>query len=273
MKKIEFMLRCLIALFIVVLCYARLIEPNLLMTKNITLNTGGITPKYKVAFFTDTHFGKYYDEENIERIVENINEQDVDLIIFGGDFFDDYSRDKEQLDINYLQNQLSKLTASYGKFAVLGNHDFGGNAYRVSYDLLSNSGFNVLNNENCYIDELDTRIIGFEDAIWGTVNNEFYNIKSTDFNILVSHEPDIVDRITMKNSGVMFSGHTHGGQIFVPFLNQYVLPPLGEIYPKGVYNDVSINKNVSLFVSKGIGTTILPFRFMNVPEVCIITIE
>ncbi len=272
MKKTKKFIKIIFILAFLILFYAYFIEPNLLITKNVTVIKSADldVPNYKIAFFSDTHFGKFYDEKNMERIVDIINENEVDLVIFGGDFFDEYSRDKDDLDVEYLGEQLSRIESTYGKYAVSGNHDFGGRAYRVFYDLFSNNGFNVLNNENVFIDELNTRIIGFDDYFYGNTNFDYFSIKSTDFNILVSHEPDIIDYINMQNSGIMLSGHTHGGQIYIPFLYNIALPNMGKIYVQGVYDNVSINENVSLFVSKGIGTTILPLRFLNVPEVCII---
>ncbi len=258
-------------ILIIFLVYSIIIEPNLLMVKKITLKNEYCKESYKIAFFSDTHFGKFYSQKNMERIVKIINENDVDIVIFGGDFFDDYSRDKEKLDLEYLSDNLNKINSKYGKYAIYGNHDFGGRAERVFFDLFNQSGFDVLTNQNIYIDELKTRIIGFEDVIFGDINTDFYNIKSTDFNILLSHEPDIINVINMQNSGIMFSGHTHGGQVYTPFIK--LLPPYGKDYIKGIYNNVSENENISLFVSSGIGTTFIPTRFLNIPEVCIITLE
>lgn len=248
-------------------------ENRSLNIKKINVNVEKSVPNYKIAFFSDTHFGKSYSEKNIEKIVKKINNENVDVIIFGGDFFDNYDRDKEKLDVDFLYENLSKLNSKYGKYAVYGNHDFGGKADRVFYDLLSNSGFNILMNENIYINDLNTRLIGFEDKIWGKTKKEYYNIKSTDFNIILSHEPDIIDMIFSENYGIMLSGHTHGGQIYIPYIVNHVLPKYGEKYIKGMYNNVSKNNNMSLFVSSGIGNTGIPFRFFNKPEICIIEMK
>ncbi len=260
MKKIKIVI-LLIAIIIIYL----FVSTNLIIKKNIYIKAD-LDKSYKIAFFTDTHIGNKYDERKIKRLVRIINDSDVDIVIFGGDFFDNYSKDKGDLSIETLENELSKINAKYGKFAVYGNHDFGGGATRVYYDLLSQSGFRVLKNQNIYIDELNTRIIGFEDNIFGKVNPEFYNIKSKDFNILISHEPEVINMINMENYGIMLSGHTHGGQINNPLKKQ-------KEYLKGVYENKSINGNMTLIVSKGIGTTKMPIRIFSQPEICFINVN
>ncbi len=260
MKKSRFFVILIAVLWLFIYSSTNIIVKNEIHIK------ADVTESYKIAFFTDTHYGKSYNEKNIKKIVALINESNVDIVIFGGDFFDNYNRDKSKIDVELLGNELSKIKAKYGKYAVYGNHDFGGKATRVYFDLMSNSGFTVLKNQNKYIKELDTRLIGFEDSIFGEVNLEYYNIKSTDFNILISHEPEIIDMINMKNYGIMLSGHTHGGQIN----NPYNVPTK---YLKGIYNNSSINNNISLIVSKGIGVTKIPIRVFSQPEICIIYIN
>lgn len=266
-------LKMIVLISLVLVCYALFIEKNIIQTKKITIKVNDTIPEYKIAFFSDTHFGKYYNQKNIKRIVKKINEQNVDVVIFGGDFFDNYNEDQQLLDINYIIDNLSKINAKYGKFAVYGNHDFGGGARIIYDDIMNLSGFHVLANESIFIDELNTRIIGFEDAIFGQVVYDYYNIKSKNFNIIVSHEPDIIDVINMENDGIMLSGHTHGGQIYIPFITNKILPPFGKKYKKGIYENMSINQNVLLYVSKGLGTTFIPIRFLNPPEICILSLK
>ncbi len=129
---------------------------------------------------------------------------------------------------------------------------------------MSNCGFTVLKNENIYLDNYNTRIIGFEDNIFGKVDKDYYKIKSTDFNIILSHEPIIADSIDNKKYGIMLSGHTHGGQIYNPFSKTH--------YLKGLYENVSVNQNITLFITNGVGNSI-PLRFLARPEVVIIHIN
>lgn len=71
----------------------------------------------------------------------------------------------------------------------------------------------------------------------------------------------------------MLSGHSHGGQVTLPFLTQYSLPTGATKYIKGHYPDCGVSENLSLYVSKGIGMTVLPFRFLNPPEIMVLQIR
>ena len=221
----------------------------------------------KVVFFSDTHFGKFYAQDKIEAIVDKINAQNPDLVLFGGDFLDNYARDKSELNLEYFAEQLAKIQSAYGKYAVFGNHDYGGGAVRIFEELMNKGGFKVLDNESEWIEGLGLRLIGYDDYLMGDTAQSLYQVKSEEFNLILSHEPDIADQIAMKNKGFMIAGHSHGGQVTLPFITKKVLPPGATTYVKGQYNGIGVNKNITLFVSKGIGTTVRPYRFLNIPEI------
>lgn len=109
--------------------------------KEITVETEMDIEKCRIVFFTDTHFGALYDEKHLKRIVQMINGLDADIIVFGGDLFDNFARDKEILDMEYLQKELSRIEGKIGKYAVFGNHDYGGGAIRIYEDFMNNCGF------------------------------------------------------------------------------------------------------------------------------------
>lgn len=275
MKK-AFKIRFIIYLLVIfTLFYARFVEPLRLVVNEVKVSATENVPKTKVVVFSDTHFGKLYKDENILKIVKTINEQDADIVIFTGDFFDNLARDKDILNLDLLWDNMGKINAKYGKFAIYGNHDIGGGSYNEYKDKMKDAGFKLMNNENVFIDDLNIRVIGFDDALLGSTNKELYNIKSTDFNIILSHEPDVSDLITtdIENKSLMVSGHTHGGQVYIPYLTKYFLPPMGEKYIRGLYENVGVNENLSLFVTRGIGVTFFPFRFLSVPEVSVITLN
>lgn len=251
--------------------YSRYIEPNLLVAKTVKIEKSGNTKQGRVVFFSDTHFGQLYDQKKIEEVVAKINEQEPDLVLFGGDFLDNFSRDRFLLDLNYLSKQLSNIQASYGKYAVFGNHDYGGGAVRVYEEVMNAGGFTVLDNESEWIEGLGLRLVGYDDYLMGDTDQTLYQLKSEEFNLILSHEPDIVDWISTKNESFMIAGHSHGGQVSLPFLTRKILPPGAMTYIKGVYEGVGLNKNINLYVSKGIGVTVQPYRLFNIPEV--VTLE
>jgi len=87
--------------------------------------------------------------------------------------------------------------------------------------------------------------------------------------ILLGHEPDYADIVARHAVDLMLSGHTHGGQIRIPFMRPHFLPQLGEKYVEGLF---SIGP-MQLYVNRGIGTVALPFRFNCPPEVTLITLK
>lgn len=259
----------LLLFIILIVCYSRYIEPERLVVKEITVETEMDIEKCRIVFFTDTHFGALYDEKHIERIVEMINEWDADIVIFGGDLLDNYARDKEILDMEYLQEELSGIEAKVGKYAVFGNHDYGGGAIRIYEDFMNNCGFHVLNDEIVFLEEFNIEIIGFDDYLLGQTEADFYHIQSEYFHLIAMHEPITSKFIESTGENFILSGHTHGGQVSVPFFTKKLLPNGSDQFVKGFYsmNGTETDTATQVYVSSGIGLTKYPFRFFNIPEI------
>lgn len=263
--------RLLLLIFIPFLIagYARFIEPYMLVMKNVNVDIRMEVPDCTVVFFSDTHFGKNYSQRNIERIVDRINRSNPDVVIFGGDFLDNYARDRKSLDLDYIQSELQRIQSSYGKFAIWGNHDYGGGAVRVYHDLMTGGGFRVLENESVLVEALNMRVFGYDDYLLGETDLSLYRIKSQQFNLIAAHEPVVADFIENTGENLFLAGHTHGGQIGVPLIRKKVTPRGSGSYVKGLYSQKEIGTETSMqmYVSSGIGTAIYPVRFLNVPEI------
>lgn len=268
-KKIKLLFILLLLFAILIVCYSIYIEPERLVVKEITVETNMDIETCRIVFFTDTHFGALYDEKHIERIVEMINGRDADIVIFGGDLFDNYARDKEILDMEYLQGQLNRIEAKTGKHAVFGNHDYGGGAVRIYENFMNNCGFYVLDDEPVFLEKFNIEIIGFDDYLLGQTEEDFYHIQSDKFHLIVTHEPVISKLIEGSDENLILSGHTHGGQVSVPFFTKRLLPNGSDQFIKGFYGtqDIGSESFAQMYVSSGIGLTKYPFRFFNVPEI------
>ena len=268
-KKIKYLFVSILMLMVFIMCYSRYMEPERLVVKEITVETDMDIENCRVVFFTDTHFGELYDEKHIERIVEMINEREADIVIFGGDLLDNYARDREILDLEYLQTELSRIEAKTGKYAVFGNHDYGGGAVRIYADFMNGCGFHVLDDETVFLEEFNMEINGFDDYLLGQTEEDFYHIQSDYFHLIATHEP-VISRL-MEGSGESFilSGHTHGGQVSVPYFTKKLLPNGSDRFIKGLYDtqDIGADTFARMYVSSGIGMTKYPFRFLNVPEI------
>lgn len=261
--------------FALVIGYAHFIEPNLLTVKSFRLEAEKAIEPCTVLFFTDTHFGKYYDVSHVTKIVEKINQENPDVVVFGGDLLDNYARDRGDMDLEYLKEELKKVEAKIGKYAVWGNHDYGGGAVRIYEEFMTSCGFQILDNESVVLENYGIRLIGYDDYLMGWTDPSLYQIESELFNVIIAHEPIVSRFIESESENFMLSGHTHGGQVNIPFVTAKLLPEGSEQFRKGFYTKEEIDTDVSLkmYTSSGIGMTRYPFRFLNIPEIIKINLE
>ena len=272
MKKVlKFLLFLTIIIFFIYV-YARFIEPY-----SIAIKTPKITSQYisnelssiKIVQFSDTHISDYFTIKDLMKTVKKINSLNPDIVLFTGDLIDNYSESTiESKEISYV---LSLIDAEQGKYSVYGNHDYGGGATRVYKEIMDDAGFNLLINDSVYLEEYNLTITGLDDALFGNpdVDNITNLTNEKAYNILLCHEPDIIDYIVDYNFDLTISGHSHGEQINLPFMDNLVLPPLAKTYVKGLY-ELDTNRNGKIYVNKGIGTSKVPFRFLAQPEITLI---
>ncbi|NFI55039.1 metallophosphoesterase [Clostridium botulinum] len=260
-----------------IFAYSIYVEPNLLSVKNIEINNSSNIKNedtIKIAQISDIHLGEYYTIDKLEKLVNKVNSQNVDIIVFTGDLFDNVSKFEDTSKVTPI---LKKLNAKIGKYAIYGNHDYGGGAKNIYKNVMEDSGFKILVNDQANV-KLDSgktiSILGLDDALLGNpdVEKTARNIKESNYNLVLLHEPDLSDKFVSYNIDLILAGHSHGGQVKIPFLGEIVTPPLAEKYKDGLYN-LNTQRNTQLYVNSGIGNTKMPFRFMNVPEVSIFEIK
>jgi len=251
--------------------YARYIEPNLLMVNREKLESSNLQTPLKIVFFGDTHLGEFNDNDQLDHIVTKINAEKPDLVIFTGDLIG--STGDFTVNPEAIAQSLAKIQATYGKVAVMGNHEY---ALLDEYnytDLMNAGGFTVLVDDWLDISELNVRLLGLDDVYRGNPDaNLTDEALDGSYNILITHEPDIVDKMASDQVQLVLAGHTHGGQISLPYLTEKILPTNGKKYVKGLYTIGSAGQT-KLFVTKGTGMTKLPFRFMNLPEIVAIEVS
>lgn len=218
----------------------------------------------KTVFFSDLHLGKHYSPSHLSTIVDTINQQNPQLVLFGGDFFAKLPRDICILDFDWLQQQLSRIQAPLGKFAVLGNHDVRYHSKPFFYSLFEKSGFTVLWDSITEISP-KIKICGLSPYSNGEILRE---LPQDGFHICLCHMPDKARYLSLQNCNIMLSGHSHNGQIRLPILTKQILPPGGKMYPYGIYRPQN-NCDCTLFVSRGIGTSGPAMRFASCPELVV----
>lgn len=253
--------------------YAFYVEPNRLVVRNISVDYGvsDFTEQVKIVQFSDTHLGDGYSLKQLERAVDKINEQNGDFVIFTGDLMDkafSYTEQDEAVEI------LSKIEAKVNKIAVWGNHDIGGGGIRIYGQMMENAGFILLKNESIRVpirNENDIVFTGLDDGMLGEPDENAVpeRKRKGDFHVLVSHEPDIATRIDTKKVDLTLSGHSHGGQIKLPFIGPLVKVPLAKIYTHGMYQ----LDNGKLYVNTGLGTTKINVRLFNPPVITVLELD
>lgn len=161
-------------------------------------------------FFTDTHFGEDKPVDSAKQLAERINRLEPDLVIFGGDLLDNYARDREQMDLELLREQLSGINAPDGKYAVWGNHDWGGGAARIYQEFMESCGFQVLKNESLLLEKYQIQILGYDDYLTGDLEGQLPYFAEGMFPLLVAHEPYTAELLfDLPEQVLMLSGHTH----------------------------------------------------------------
>jgi len=254
--------------------YARDIETRMLKITEHTIEHSLIPVGFdgcKIVQFSDTHLGFQYNLNQLEKLITKIDAYSPDIIFFTGDLMDAPNQYEHQSKIPPL---LSSLKAPLGKFCVYGNHDHGGYGSDIFQSIMSQSGFTILQNDNRSVKLLDGSliyIIGLDDAMLGKPNFEqaLENIPDYSYKILLSHAPDLADQALFYGIELQLSGHSHGGQIKIPFFGALVTPPFAEKYTEGFYEIKNHSQKLTLYVNRGIGTTRLPFRFLSHPELTV----
>jgi predicted MPP superfamily phosphohydrolase len=257
--------------------YANRIEPSLLTVTQQQMKHPFIPKSFdgvKIIQFSDTHLGFQYNLNQFKKLVKKINDLKPDIIIFTGDLMDEPNKFAE---INKLTTLLEVLHAPLGKYCIFGNHDHGGFGSNIYRSIMETANFTVLLNESTPIKLMDRNsiyLLGVDDAMLG--NPDFSltlkNVPDNKFTILLSHAPDLADTAVNYPIHWQISGHSHGGQVKLPFIGPLVTPPFGQIYSEGLYS-VGLNNPLTLYVNRGIGTTRLPFRFMAKPELTVFTLR
>lgn len=231
------------------------IEPNLLVVKHYKSDSFNT----RIVFASDFHISKS-DKKRLERVVNLINAQKPDLVLFGGDFIKGHDG-KNTLPIEKQAEILSRINAPV--VTVLGNHDGWYNKEKVA-QCLSNIGFTVLLNSNTKIGEL--YVAGVEDLQTSIPNIQQALSETNSPRILLTHSPDIYYDVK-ENVDLILAGHTHGGQVYIPLIGAPIIPSkYGSKFAKRVIKETQ-NK---MIITKGIGTSILPLRFCSVPEIVVI---
>jgi predicted MPP superfamily phosphohydrolase len=225
---------------------------------------------YRIVQFGDLHLDDWSKPERLHRIVERVNEQQPDLVAITGDFA---SYSAKEFDAERLVEALRGLRARDGCVAILGNHDYLTDVKLVRR-CMRDGGITELINSVRTLRRGDAalHVAGIDDVMEGKSRLDLvlWELPEDGAAILLAHEPDFADVSSATGRfDLQLSGHSHGGQVAVPFLRRLVLPPFSQRYTRGLY-DV---RGMIQYTNRGIGFVHARLRFLCRPEITALTLR
>ncbi len=268
--KLIFLAILLLFSFITIILYSRYIGTSGLVIKEYPIKNNKIASHFhglKIVHLSDIHYNKVINSSRLEQIITKINQLEPDIIFLTGDLLDQETNEEDQLS-----NLLMTMNASLGKYMIEGNHDQDSKNWKK---IAENGGFIILENEIELIYHQGTEPI----VLFGMSSNydvnsasekyktfeNFLNINPNYrdlYKILLLHEPDYIEQFDYQKFDLILAGHSHGGQVKIPFLRPLFLPKGSKKY----YNEYYQLETTDLYVSSGIGNSILNLRLFNRPS-------
>ena len=245
-----------------------LAEANTLTVEKISIRLKRLPKKLEgfcLVHLSDIHHSPFTDLEHISRAVEISNQLKPDMFVLTGDYV---SHESEY--IAPMAKVLGKLKSEFGTFACLGNHDHWTDARLVTDSLrgenikvLINEGFRfTARNGSFWLCGVDDYMVGQTDlpsALRGSFPDEM--------KILLAHNPKILYRAARARVDLMLSGHTHGGQVKLRDDEKRILPR------RKLKNGLYRRKETQIYITRGIGTVVLPVRYGCPPEISLIELK
>ena len=248
-------------------------EPSSLRVREYELRLAGGIGDLHVAALADLHIGSpYHGLENLERIVDRTNRSNPDLIVLLGDYVIHGVAGGKFVAPEELSPLLGKLEAPLGVWAVLGNHDWWLGVQRVR-SAMETSGIRVLENQAVRIRWRSSHfwLLGIGDitVVQHDVEAALSTVTGNAPLLAITHNPDVFPEIPGRVI-LTIAGHTHGGQVCVPLLGRPIVPShYGQRYALG---HVTENGH-HIFITTGLGASILPVRFLTPPEITILNLS
>jgi uncharacterized protein len=247
--------------------WARFVEPQMIRVQETVLSGTGIDAR--IILISDIHLGIYKDSGFLDRVVRRINALPADAVVIAGDFT--YEPDPGSL--HALFSPLSRIRQPV--YAVLGNHDQQAPGPDIDIALrkaLADNGVEIIEGRVVAVGD-GYRLAGLGDRWAGKDDPAFLKAGPVDLpTIVVAHNPDSAMRLASTDAAIVLAGHTHGGQIRIPWLYRRVIPSAYGFdraeqivqLPEG---------DMRVFVTAGIGEIGLPMRLFNPPTIDVLQLR
>ena len=273
MKKIIKWVLIIFIISVAILVYARYVGTMGFVTKEYTIHNQDIPDGFdglKIVHFSDLHYNRAITITKVKSIIKEINFINPDIVVFTGDLVDNdvILTDK---DYKLLAEALKGINAKYGKYAVLGNHDYAKDKDSI-IQIYNDSNFKYLDNdydfiyddknEKIFIGGINTVSYGLDDA--DKTMDYYKDNNDIDYKIILVHEPDIADKIVNNYQvNLILAGHSHNGQIRLPIIGALYTPP----HAKKYYDNYYKVNGTNLYISSGIGVSTINYRLFNAPSI------
>jgi predicted MPP superfamily phosphohydrolase len=224
----------------------------------------------RIVQISDIHMGGWMNAVRLQQVADLVVAEQPDILVITGDFLKGRSfTPAARQAITDLTRILSPLASSIPTFAVLGNHDYWTDPAAIRQMLrlcgitdLTNTVFAVTREGEqlylCGVDDIRHGNVRLDDVVARLDRNSAA--------ILLAHEPDFADTSAATGKfDLQISGHTHGGQIVIPYIGPPVLPPSGRKYPSGLYKVGSMFQ----YTNRGVGTDTVSIRLNCPPEITV----
>lgn len=252
--------------------YPVFIERNLVQVNRYRIPVPNLPRQFNgftIVQLTDLHFGTLVSLPFLGQVIGKANKLGKDVIVCTGDYV--HKRNTAE-EVNGIWPLLARLRAPHGVYSVLGNHDHWADADRSAY-WLDRSGQNIRDGVHCFAREGKRVWLAGGGDLWEDHRNFDHilrNVPDGDCRIVLAHNPDSADSSFSQRIDLMICGHTHGGQVKIPFIGTPVLPVKNKNYSSGLKTST---KGQSVFISKGIGWAIYPVRFNCYPEIAVLELH
>ena len=275
-KRIKVVLISLPLLAVLLLFWTIFIEPNRLVVRHETIQIANWPTQMsglKIAVLSDIHAGSWaVDEQKLKLIVQRTNELQPDLILIAGDYMSGEGWMKHRVRPEVFAAILKDFRAPLGVYSVLGNHDWWWDGRSVRSGLEAN-GIKVLEDEVAQLNVNGSSLwlVGLAD-LWTRpqhIAETLAKVPEGETILALTHNPDIFPKVPQRVQ-LLIAGHTHGGQVRFPIIGTVIQPSdYGQKYVRGHV----FENGHHLFVTTGIGTSILPVRFCVPPEIVLLTVK
>lgn len=268
-KLLNFLI-LLVILIVLIIFYSKYIGTKGIIVKEYRVESNILTDNFsgiKIVHFSDLLYKSTTDKEDVKELVKKINILRPDIVVFTGNLVNKNAKITTD-DNDFLVNELSKIHANIGKYAIYGDYDYN---YKSFVSVIDKSGFKLLNNEYeeiYYKNNSNMYIVGLPSSIKENINLDeafkFYNELERKYTIVLVHEGKTIKYLDDSTYEVdmILGGHSLNGSVVIPFYGGLFNDSNSYKYKEPTYTK-GITK---IFISSGLGTRDYSYRFLNRPS-------